>query len=462
MVILDTTIINIALQSFRRDLHMTLGGVEWVVTGYLLSIAVVIPLTGWMARRTGSKRLFILSLAVFTLGSALCGLSGAPWELILFRVLQGLGGGAIVPVGQMILVRAAGPTNLPRVMAAYGVPTILAPVFGPTLGGLLLANASWRWLFYINVPIGVFALVAGTRKLPDERPREAERLDLFGLALVATGLVGLTYGLSQVGLPGAGLLQVELPAVGGLVFVAAFVLRALRVDRPLLNMRLYANKIFAAASLTTFLLSSVLIGAAILMPLYYQTIRGLGTLTTGLLVAPRGVGATLGTWVSRRMMERLGTGATTGIGVVVTLLCSIPFVMLGEHTPYLTICIVLTLQGLGIGLTITPALTAGYRALQAHEINDATPQQNIVQRIGSSIGTAILLSLLQRYLAAAGPSAAAQARAFGATFGWLLAIGAVALLAAGRLFVLERGRDRSSPLHEPDQVESAGSLAAEV
>ena len=328
MVILDTTIINIALQSLRRDLHMTLGGVQWVVTGYLLAIAVVIPLTGWAARRMGTKRLFLLSLALFTLGSALCGLSRSPWELILFRVVQGLGGGAIVPVGQMILVRAAGPANLPRVMAAYGVPTILAPVFGPTLGGLLLANASWRWIFYINVPIGVLALIAGMRKLPAERPQEAGPFDLPGLALIASGLVGLTYGLSEVGLPGDGLTHVAIPVIGGVVLVVAFVVRALRMKRPLLNMRLYTNKIFAAASLTTFLLSSVLIGAAILMPLYYQTIRNLSTLTTGLLVAPRGVGATLGTWASRRLMERLGTGATTGLGVLITLLFSVPFVVL--------------------------------------------------------------------------------------------------------------------------------------
>ncbi len=464
MVILDTTIINIALESLRRDLHTTLGGVQWVVTGYILAIAVMVPLTGWAARRIGAKRLFLISMAVFTLGSALCGLARSPWQLILFRVVQGLGGGAIVPVGQMILVRVAGPSNLPRVMAAYGVPTILAPVFGPTLGGLLLANASWRWIFYINVPIGVFALVRGLGKLPAEPPQIAGPLDLAGLGLVASGLVGLTYGLSQVGSSSNGLSHVAIPVVAGVVLVVVFVLRALHIERPLLNMRLYTNRIFAAASLTTFLLSSVLIGAAILMPLYYQTIRHLNTLSTGLLVAPRGIGATLGTWVSRRMMERFGTGATTAIGVLLTLLFSVPFLLLGSHTSYVLISTVLTLQGFGIGLTITPAITAGYRAVKPDQINDATPQQNIVQRVGSSIGTAILLSLLQHYLAHAGTSTSAQARAFGTTFGWLLAIGTVAMFAAAYLFALERRQARSLSTNttvDADLVEAAESLVPE-
>ncbi len=461
MTILDTTIVNIALESLRRDLHTTLRGVQWVITGYILSIAAMIPLTGWAARRIGPKRLFLLSMTVFTLGSAMCGLARSPWELILFRVIQGVGGGAIVPVGQMILVKAAGPANLPRVMAAYGVPTILAPVFGPTLGGLLISSASWRWIFFINVPIGIFALVRGVRLLPTEPPEEAGPFDVAGLGLVAGGLVALTYGLSQVGSSGSGLTDICIPVVGGVILVAVFVLRALRIAHPLLNMRLYTNKIFAAASLTTFLLSSVLGGAAIMMPLYYQTVRHLSTLNTGLLVAPRGVGATLGTWASRRLMERLGPGATTAIGVAVTLLLSAPFVLLGSHTSFVVISIVLALQGFGIGLTITPAVTAGYRAVPQRLINDATPQQNIIQRVGSSVSTAILLSLLQFYLVRAGSSLSGQAKAFGTTFGWLLAISALAMFAAIYLLVLERRQSRApqvDPTPSPNVVEVIESL----
>src|SRR5689334_10426363 len=195
MSVLDTTIVNVALDTLARDLHTTLEGIQWVATGYLLALAAVIPVTGWAARRFGSRRLYLGSLVLFTLGSALCGLAWSTGSLIAFRVLQGVGGGMLMPIGQMVLVKAAGPRNLPRVMSAIGVPIVLAPVFGPTLGGLLLEHAGWEWIFLVNVPIGAVALVAALKLFPADTPEEAGKLDLPGLLLVAGGLVGITYGL---------------------------------------------------------------------------------------------------------------------------------------------------------------------------------------------------------------------------------------------------------------------------
>src|SRR5436190_8667906 len=198
MSVLDTTIVNVALSTLSRDLHTSLDGIQWVVTGYMLALAAVIPVTGWAASRFGARRLYLISLVLFTAGSALCGLAWSPESLIAARVLQGLGGGMLMPIGQMILVKAAGPRNLPRVMSAIGIPIILAPVFGPTLGGLLVEHAGWQWIFFVNLPVGVAAVFAALRLLPKEAgsPATAGRLDALGLALVAPGLVAITYGLA--------------------------------------------------------------------------------------------------------------------------------------------------------------------------------------------------------------------------------------------------------------------------
>src|SRR3954471_465617 len=201
MSVLDTTIVNVALDTLSRDLQTSLDGIQWVVTGYMLALAAVIPVTGWAATRFGARRLYVVSLILFTLGSALCGFAWSSSTLIGARVLQGLGGGMLMPIGQMILVREAGPRNMARVMSAIGVPIILAPVFGPTLGGLLVEHAGWQWIFLVNLPIGVAAVIAALRLLPRDEaaPAAAGKLDAIGLGLVASGLVGVTYGLAQSG-----------------------------------------------------------------------------------------------------------------------------------------------------------------------------------------------------------------------------------------------------------------------
>ena len=202
MSILDTTIVNVALATLGRDLGSSLAQIQWVITGYMLSLAAVIPITGWAARRFGPKRIYLLSLLLFTAGSALCGLATSSTELILFRVVQGIGGGMILPIGQLMMAQAAGPRRMGRVMSVVAIPAMLAPIFGPTLGGLILDNASWRWIFYVNVPIGVVAFAAALRALPTGERAPTNPLDVRGLALMATGLPLLTYGLAEIGATG--------------------------------------------------------------------------------------------------------------------------------------------------------------------------------------------------------------------------------------------------------------------
>src|SRR5438874_2291426 len=249
MSILDTTIVNVALDTFGRDLHSPISQVQWVVTGYLLALAAVIPVTGWAARRFGAKRVYLVSLVLFTAGSALCGLASSTNALIVFRVLQGIGGGMILPIGQLMMAEAAGPSRMGRVMSIVAVPAMLAPILGPTIGGLIVDNTSWRWIFYVNLPVGLLAVAAAIRTLPRGQPGQAGALDVRGLALMATGLPLLTYGLAEIGSTGSFTSpKVVLPCLAGLVLITLFAVHALRIPRPLLNLRLYRRPTFASAS----------------------------------------------------------------------------------------------------------------------------------------------------------------------------------------------------------------------
>jgi EmrB/QacA subfamily drug resistance transporter len=357
-------------------------------------------------------------------------------------VLQGLGGGMLMPIGQMILVRAAGPKNMARVMSAIGVPIILAPVFGPTLGGLLLDNAGWQWIFFVNLPIGIAAVVAAMRLLPRDvaSPATAGKLDAIGLALVATGLVGITYGLAESGTAGSLLAdQVMVPFLLGIGLVAAFVVRALKIDNPLLDVRLYANKAFAAASVTMTALGAALFGAMVLMPLYFQLVRGEDAVHTGLLLAPQGIGAAMAMALSGRVTERLGGGLTSLIGGVITIVATIPFVLIQADTSFILISAAMVVRGFGIGMSMMPSMTAAYSVLRPDQINTATPQLNVLQRVGGSIGTAILAVVLQGGITGlATPTPAGIAGAFGDTYYWVLGISLIALVPTIVLATVER------------------------
>src|SRR5436305_5451692 len=233
MSILDTTIVNVALDTLSKDLHSSISEVQWVVTGYLLALAAVMPVTGWMARRFGAKRVYLVSLLLFTLGSVACGLSNSLLALVVFRVLQGIGGGMIMPLAQLIMAQVAGPQRMGRVMGVVSMPAMLAPILGPVVGGLILQNLHWSWIFFVNVPIGVLAIYLGWRMLPETDSGEAGPLDLVGLALLPAGGAAIVFGLSEIG-SGASLASPSalVPLLGGYSLSVASVLTDSRPSRP--------------------------------------------------------------------------------------------------------------------------------------------------------------------------------------------------------------------------------------
>ncbi|MBV8217217.1 MAG: DHA2 family efflux MFS transporter permease subunit [Solirubrobacterales bacterium] len=428
MSILDTTIVNVALATLSHELHSTISEIQWVVTGYMLSLAAVIPVTGWAAKRFGAKQVYLVSLVLFTAGSALCGLATSTTELIVFRVLQGVGGGMILPIGQLMMAEAAGPERMGRVMSIVAVPAMLAPILGPTIGGVIIQNTSWRWIFYVNVPIGVIAVATALRYLPWLKPGQTDRLDVRGLILMATGLPLLTYGLAEIGVTGGfSSPKVIVPIIAGILLVAAFVLHALKVPNPLLDVRLYRRATFSSAAFAMFCLGAALFGGMILLPLYWQEVRLESVVHTGLLTAPQGLGAACAMPIAGKLTDRWGGGGLALFGVTVCTIATVPFGLIGAHTSIVWLSFAMFVRGIGIGFGFLPAMAAAFASLKRSELPSATPQLNVIQRVGGSIGTAVLAVVLQRALVGAhGPSAAAHA--YGTAFWFSAGLTAVAII----------------------------------
>jgi EmrB/QacA subfamily drug resistance transporter len=455
MSILDTTIVNVAVHTLRSDLHSSIAQVQWVITGYLLSLAAVIPVTGWAARRYGAKRVYMTSLVLFTAGSALCAVATTTTELVLFRVLQGAGGGMIMPVGQLIMAQVAGPKRMGRVMGIVSMPAMLAPILGPVIGGAILEKLHWSWIFLVNVPIGVIALALAWRMLPKTDSGVAGRLDVVGLGLLSGGSTAVVYGLSELAThPSVTAPTVMWPILVGLALSAVFVWHALRIERPLLDIRLYANRVFGAASLTTFGLGAALFGAMILVPLYYQEVRHESVIVTGLLTGPQGLGMLLVMPLTGRLTERFGGGRVAIVGVTILSLMTIPLAFVGASTSILWLSVVLALRGVGIGFAFVPAMSAAFASMRPDQLSDATPQLNVLQRLGGAIGTAVLAVVLQR--ASAGAHTATHlAHAFDKAYWGSVGIAALSLIPCIVLLRAENPRARM------DQAASNAEAAAE-
>jgi EmrB/QacA subfamily drug resistance transporter len=442
MSILDTTIVNVALDTLGRDLHSPISQIQWVITGYLLALAAVIPVTGWAARRFGARQVYLTSLVLFTVGSALCAVSNTTTTLVLCRVLQGAGGGMIMPVAQLIMAQVAGPRRMGRVMGVVSMPAMLAPILGPVVGGLILQHLHWSWIFLVNVPIGALAFFLGWRLVPHTDSGEAGRLDVLGLALLSAASTAIVYGLSGLGSGDAiGSPKVLLPTIVGVALAAIFCFHALRVERPLLDVRLYANRVFAGASFTTFGVGAALFGAMILVPLYYQQVRGESVINTGLLCGPQGIGALVAMPLAGRLTERFGGGRIALVGVSLLALSTVPFVFIGANTSIVAISLVLVVRGVSIGMSFMPAMTAAYTSMRPDQLSDAAPQINVLMRIGGAIGTAILAVVLQR--AGAGAHHASPdvlASAFRAAYWAALGIALLSLIPCLMLLRAERPR----------------------
>ncbi|SNQ46613.1 Drug transporter [Frankia canadensis] len=421
---LDMTMVAVALADLARTFHTSITTVQWVSTAYLLVIAVVIPVTGRLAERFGTRTMWLFALSAFLFGSTLCGLAWSVDSLIAFRALQGLGGGMIVPLSIMIMARVSEPSQRGRVMALVAMPGQLAPIMGPLIGGLIVDSGSWRWVFYVNVPICLLAVILARRAIPDDGPRESggRWLDVTGLTLLAPALGLTVYGLS------AGTHRFPLLA-GGIVLLAVFTAHSLRARdvAPLLNPRLFANRPLSAASTLNFLSRLSIFGVVILMPLYFQEVRGYSTLTAGLLLAPQSLGTALALPYVGRLTDRIGARPVVLAGIALSTLSALTFTQLDAHTSVVIIGAALLVWGTAVAAVAVPVSAAAYEGLTPLDIPGATSAIITVQTIGASVGAAVLAAILQNRLA---HHHDAPAIAFADTFWWVLGFTTLTLIPA--------------------------------
>ncbi|WP_051090876.1 DHA2 family efflux MFS transporter permease subunit [Smaragdicoccus niigatensis] len=404
MAILDMTIVNVAVPSFKDTFDTSFAVAAWTMTGYTLALATVIPLTGWAADRFGTKRLYILALTLFVAGSVLCSFATSIEMLIGFRVLQGLGGGMLMPLSMTIMTHAAGPHRVGRVMAVLGVPMLLGPISGPIIGGWLLDHASWHWIFLINLPIGIVAIALAVFGLKPDRPEPSESFDFLGMLLLSPGLALFLFGVSSIPeelrTQGGGILdalttgRVAISAILGLILMIAFIPHAFRTEHPLVDLTLFKNRDLTVSVICFVFFTIAFFGAMLLLPAYLIQVRGETPFDTGLMLAPQGLGAMLTMPVAGALTDKIGPRKIVIPGVGLIALTMAFFTQITADTAIWQILVALFIMGLGMGCTMMPIMTAAIATLTHHQVARGSTLMNIVNQSGGSIGTAIMSMIL--------------------------------------------------------------------
>ena len=388
---LDATIVNVSLSSLATALHSSLNKIQWVTTGYLLALALMLPLSGWLVDRIGAKALYLGCFSAFTLSSALCGFAWSTDSLIAFRIFQGMSGGLLAPLAQMMMARAAGK-QMARVMGYATLPILLGPILGPILAGLIIQHATWNWLFFINVPVGVVAIALAWNFLPSDREDTKRRdLDLLGLALLSPGLALLLYSLDHIREAiGKALLMIATS------LLVSFILVALRKGpRALIDLHLFKSKTFSVAAGSQFLSNGAMYAGQMLVPYYLIRGCGLSPTTTGWMLAPLGLGMFCALPLMGFLTEKFGIRKVSGGGACLALVGTLPFVYMskfGLMTPLLDAS--LFVRGAGLGAISVPAVSAAYHAIKKEDLPTATTSLNILQRIGAPTLTTICATFL--------------------------------------------------------------------
>ncbi|GAA0449121.1 multidrug resistance protein B [Actinoplanes capillaceus] len=395
MSILDVTVVSVALPTFQEEFNATYAEVAWTMTAYTLALATVIPLTGWAADRFGTKRLYMTALLLFTIGSVLCATADSIGQLIGYRVLQGLGGGMLMPLGMTIMTRAAGPERIGRLMAVLGIPMLLGPIGGPILGGWLIDSYSWHWIFLINLPIGLAALIYAQVVLPADRPEPSESFDFIGMLMLSPGLALFLYGVSS--LPEEQTItanKVWIPMLVGAALVIGFIFYSFKPVHPLLDLRLLRNRNLTVASITLAVFTVAFMGAGLLFPSYFLQIRGESTLHAGLLMAPQGIGAMVTMPIAGILADKHPVGRTVPFALLLIAGGFYTFTQVGTDTSYLLLCGSLFVMGLGMGGTMMPIMTSALRTLKNHDVARGSTLLNILQQIAGSVGSAVMSVIL--------------------------------------------------------------------
>src|SRR5215470_12268315 len=431
-VVFDTTIVSVALHTLSVELGTPVTTIQWVSTSYLLALGITVPLSAWGLARFGGKRLWLFALAVFLAGSVGSSLAWDVGSLIGWRVVQGIGGGLMLPLMTTLIFQAAGGKSLGRLVTYVALPALLGPILGPLIGGAILTHLSWRFMFWVNVPFCVIGILLAWRYLNVEAPggpgRAAgkPRLDVPGLLLIAPGISAVLLGLANAG-TAAGFAHphVIIPLIAGVALLAAFTGYTLRNSHPLVEVRLLARRPVASSSAVLFFSGFSLYGALLLMPLYYQDVRGTTALAAGVMLVPQGIGTLLSRTVAGRNIDRFGPRVIALAGFAIVAAATVPFALAGPHTSEWLLALWMVIRGFGLGAVTMPVIVAGYIGLDKQQIPHSSVLTRTAQQIGGSFGTAVLAVILESAIAT---HPATQADAFHVAFWWSASFSAVAVL----------------------------------
>lgn len=399
MSILDQTVINNALPHLQSAFATDLANLQWVITAYTLAQGVVTPTTAFFANRLGTKRFYIIALILFTLGSALCGLAWNLPVLIIFRVMQAIGGATLFPLAISLLFYEFPPQQRGLAAGVLGISALMAPAIGPTLGGYLVTYSSWRLIFYINVPVGVIGIIMALLLLR-ERPSEGRvHFDLPGFVLVASGLAALLYGLSSASISGWSSPSVLVTLIGGLCLLALFTVVELRTSirgrHSLIELRLFANGTFLSSNIANALISFSFFGGLILLPIYLQELRGLNALQAGLLVLPLAGAAVLAALIGGRIVDRFSPHVVLLPGIILMGLSTWQLAQVTLTTPYSWLLVVFAIRGLGLGCLVQQLTVTALSKVPKQLYTQASSLNTVIRFTCTSLGIAVLATLVQ-------------------------------------------------------------------
>lgn len=393
MEIMDTTIVNVAIPTLQSTFNTTGSGIEWVVIGYLLSIAVWIPSSGWIGDHLGTKRTFLFALFMFTTASILCGQAQSIGELVGFRILQGIGGGMLTPVGTAMLFRAFPQEERARASTVLIIPTVIAPALGPIIGGLLIDHLSWRWIFYVNVPIGIFGFIFGVLYLQESKEPTAGRFDIAGFFLAAFGLAGILYALSQGPEKGWASSQVFIIGVTGIILAVIMVIVELRIDQPMLTLRLYRDRMFRNSNMINTLSYASFAAFLFLLPQFLQSLLGYSALESGLTTFPQAVGVILASQFVGRLYHTVGPRRLVAFGLLCVSLSNIPFMFVSLDVSQTTIRVLMFLRGMSMAFAFVPLQASTYANIEKSDTGRASAIFSTQRQASAAIGVAILATL---------------------------------------------------------------------
>jgi EmrB/QacA subfamily drug resistance transporter len=394
MNIMDGTVVNVALPTLSRYFGAPIGSVSGVVTAYLVALAVAMPASGWVGDRFGGRNVLLGSIGLFTAASALCGVATSLPELVAFRALQGLGGGMLIPVGMTMITRVFPPAERIKANQILVVPTLLAPALGPVIGGALVDGLSWRWIFYINLPVGLAAVAVGALFLPGGSEHPAGRFDLPGMLLAATGFPLFLYAISVGSSSGWSSPLVVGTGLSGLALLAAFVVVEQRVSAPLLRLRIYRDRLFRITSLQLIAASGGFMGTLFLVPLLLQNGLGFSAIHSGLSTFTEALGGMCGTQLASRIYKRVGPRRLMIAGMSGTVVTIGAMALAGPSDADWVIPLLMFFTGLSFGFTMAPSLAANMAKISAAETGHASTLQNTVRQAGAAVGVALLGTIL--------------------------------------------------------------------